>query len=513
MERRQDKHGRQYFINHNDQTTSWEHPHTPLPSGWRREYDPDGWTYFVDDNTKSTFLQHPLCKCPDHETRSLPRHQHRQLNSREPRHLPAFDPTASIPRSSDNARKQHFRETRVSNTRQNRYSSAYRYFSPSFYAQYKSKFSSGLNGSSSQSARLPQKSSTNSRVQSFDSSRYEHRAPPEKEIALAEILLKDSKELQQRVNNYQGTIYSKEYKYLTKMMGLIAQALKETDLEERVESEAYRNVFMIVKGSVNDLKCKTSKKDRKTTNNTQIHSHDGSRDQQRASPQRQIAVADILLKDSDELQQMTSNLQGTNSGEFLRKCKYLRERLKLITDNLKPTDLVYENVKNAVKASLNNLEQKSNHKSMKTSKEDPRSMTFEGIPERQHNQSLPGSLPASNIPAETPRPLDCPLMQSFHDNGSRNQHSPSSRTKLNQINDILNKSADLMRNIFYFRDFKHSEDYKVYKKGLNQLLLKLNRIDPEGKEEISAAHRNAVNIVTERLTELEDKANANAALY
>ena len=71
----------------------------------------------------------------------------------------------------------------------------------------------------------------------------------------------------------------------------------------------------------------------------------------------------------------------------------------------------------------------------------------------------------------------------------------------------------MKRNIFYFQDSKHSEDYKVYKEGLNWQLMMLDQIDPEGKKDISAAHRNAVNIVNERLTELEDKANANAALY
>ena len=138
------------------------------------------------------------------------------------------------------------------------------------------------------------------------------------------------------------------------------------------------------------------------------------------------------------------------------------------------------------------------------------SWTFE-LPERQRNLSWSGYLPTLNIPAATPRPLDYTQMQAFHESGRRNQLSASSRWKLDQVNGIFEECQVLRLKLTYFQDDKYSKEYNKYKKGLNQLLLKLDWIHPEGNQEISATHRNAENIVKKSLTELEDKANAYAA--
>ena len=76
-EARQDNFGREYYVNHNNRTTSWNDPRidpervkrlkaereslkreslksTPLPDGWEMRHTPDGTPYFVDHNRRRT---------------------------------------------------------------------------------------------------------------------------------------------------------------------------------------------------------------------------------------------------------------------------------------------------------------------------------------------------------------------------------------------------------------------------------------------------------------------------
>ncbi|XP_066933998.1 E3 ubiquitin-protein ligase wwp-1-like [Clytia hemisphaerica] len=66
-EKRTDKSGRVYFVNHSTRITQWEDPRVsgstanqqPLPANWEMRYTSDGIPYFVDHNTKTTSFNDP----------------------------------------------------------------------------------------------------------------------------------------------------------------------------------------------------------------------------------------------------------------------------------------------------------------------------------------------------------------------------------------------------------------------------------------------------------------------
>lgn len=53
-----DAYGRQYYVDHNTKSTSWERPQ-PLPAGWELRRDNRGRIYYVDHNTRTTTWQRP----------------------------------------------------------------------------------------------------------------------------------------------------------------------------------------------------------------------------------------------------------------------------------------------------------------------------------------------------------------------------------------------------------------------------------------------------------------------
>ncbi|XP_025424061.1 E3 ubiquitin-protein ligase Su(dx) isoform X2 [Sipha flava] len=57
-EMRFDAFGRQYYVDHNTKSTSWERPQ-PLPAGWELRRDNRGRIYYVDHNTRTTTWQRP----------------------------------------------------------------------------------------------------------------------------------------------------------------------------------------------------------------------------------------------------------------------------------------------------------------------------------------------------------------------------------------------------------------------------------------------------------------------
>ncbi|VVC44025.1 E3 ubiquitin-protein ligase, SMURF1 type,WW domain,C2 domain,HECT domain [Cinara cedri] len=57
-EMRFDAYGRQYYVDHNTKSTSWEKPQ-PLPCGWELRRDNRGRIYYVDHNTRTTTWQRP----------------------------------------------------------------------------------------------------------------------------------------------------------------------------------------------------------------------------------------------------------------------------------------------------------------------------------------------------------------------------------------------------------------------------------------------------------------------
>jgi len=66
-EKRTDKSGRIYYVNHISRETQWEDPRAsgqganqnPLPANWEMRYTPDGIPYFVDHNTRTTSFNDP----------------------------------------------------------------------------------------------------------------------------------------------------------------------------------------------------------------------------------------------------------------------------------------------------------------------------------------------------------------------------------------------------------------------------------------------------------------------
>lgn len=55
---RVDGYGRNYYVDHNTRSTSWERPQ-PLGPGWEVRRDPRGRIYYVDHNTRTTTWQRP----------------------------------------------------------------------------------------------------------------------------------------------------------------------------------------------------------------------------------------------------------------------------------------------------------------------------------------------------------------------------------------------------------------------------------------------------------------------
>ena len=78
-EQRVDARQRNYYVNHNDQTTHWQPPLPPLPAGWEQRTDPRGRVYYVDHNTRVTTWRRPTA-----DTQVV---QHRFDNDNNQNHL------------------------------------------------------------------------------------------------------------------------------------------------------------------------------------------------------------------------------------------------------------------------------------------------------------------------------------------------------------------------------------------------------------------------------------------
>jgi len=67
-EKRQDYQGKSYFVNHLNQTSTWEDPRAPLseglPQGWEIRWEVNGKLYFVDHVNKRTTYEDPRKKEP-----------------------------------------------------------------------------------------------------------------------------------------------------------------------------------------------------------------------------------------------------------------------------------------------------------------------------------------------------------------------------------------------------------------------------------------------------------------
>ena len=53
-----DSYGREYYVDHNTRSTTWERPQ-PLPPGWEMRRDQRSRIYYVDYNTRQTTWQRP----------------------------------------------------------------------------------------------------------------------------------------------------------------------------------------------------------------------------------------------------------------------------------------------------------------------------------------------------------------------------------------------------------------------------------------------------------------------
>ncbi|KAL5591809.1 hypothetical protein FOVSG1_010698 [Fusarium oxysporum f. sp. vasinfectum] len=111
--------GQIYYVNHNDQTTSWTKPIAPalasLPPGWQEMHTPDGRPYYVDHNTQTTSWDRPPPTEP-----TLPTYQ--SVSARKPVSLSTASTMSSMPTSDKRSSMSMQSEatTIVSNSQQSR---------------------------------------------------------------------------------------------------------------------------------------------------------------------------------------------------------------------------------------------------------------------------------------------------------------------------------------------------------------------------------------------------------
>ncbi|KAJ9416356.1 atrophin-1 interacting protein 2 [Fusarium oxysporum] len=111
--------GQIYYVNHNDQTTSWTKPIAPalasLPPGWQEMHTPDGRPYYVDHNTQTTSWDRPPPTKP-----TLPTYQ--SVSARKPVSLSTASTMSSMPTSDKRSSMSMQSEatTIVSNSQQSR---------------------------------------------------------------------------------------------------------------------------------------------------------------------------------------------------------------------------------------------------------------------------------------------------------------------------------------------------------------------------------------------------------
>ena len=89
--------------------------------------------------------------------------------------------------------------------------------------------------------------------------------------------------------------------------------------------------------------------------------------------------------------------------------------------------------------------------------------------------------------------------------------APAHLTPLEQISKIMDDLAQLEEKMKSFTGTKGSKDYLFLEEMITRLLLKLDNIDSEGKDEIRNARKQAVRNVNAALDHLELKSMANEA--
>ena len=88
--------------------------------------------------------------------------------------------------------------------------------------------------------------------------------------------------------------------------------------------------------------------------------------------------------------------------------------------------------------------------------------------------------------------------------------SPANLTTIERVELILKDSEELQRSVNAFSGPKASKEYKYLEEMLTRMLLKLDGIDSEGKEEIRNVRRQAVKIINASIDMLELKAYADS---
>lgn len=88
--------------------------------------------------------------------------------------------------------------------------------------------------------------------------------------------------------------------------------------------------------------------------------------------------------------------------------------------------------------------------------------------------------------------------------------SPANLTSQERVELILLEAEELQRRVNRFGGLKATKEYRLLEEMLTQLLLKLDGIDSEGKEEIRKVRRCAVKVVTASIDMLELKASSRS---
>ena len=127
-------------------------------------------------------------------------------------------------------------------------------------------------------------------------------------------------------------------------------------------------------------------------------------------------------------------------------------------------------------------------------------------------QAGPTTTSSHNPPqqqAQSPPPQQPSTLNVNTDPERNRSPSPANLTSLERVELILAESEELQKKVNSYRGNKADRAYKFLEEMLTRLLLKLDSIDSEGREEIRNVRRQAVRIVNGSIDMLELKACAN----
>jgi hypothetical protein len=132
------------------------------------------------------------------------------------------------------------------------------------------------------------------------------------------------------------------------------------------------------------------------------------------------------------------------------------------------------------------------------------------MPQQQEARPTPPPQPAQpqNIPESQPQPEPAPA-QNVKPQTQERAPSPTKLSPLELVQNILKEAEEVQQQVNSFSGTKGDKTYLYLEEILTRLLIKLDNIDSEGKEEIRNTRRQAVRTVQSSIDQLELKAFAN----